>query len=408
MLYFSVITKSTSIMSTVSPLWLKLFKSQTEIHKRLFAGEKAVELGRGGVVKISKLTGLSRTTITKGIKELKEPTLNVGQVRKKGSGRKRTEIKQKNIIQELENILDENTIGDPMSDLKWTCKTTRTISKELKAKGFSVSHQTVCKLLSEMDYSLQVNKKMVGTGNHPDRDAQFQYINNEVKCFIEKENPVISVDTKKKELVGNFKNQGASWNKKGQAPMVKDHDFRSYAEGVAIPYGAYDIKENKGFVNVGISSDTSEFAVNSIRMWWKSIGSKRYNTSKELLICADGGGSNGSRSRAWKFYLQKLSNEIGIDITVCHYPPGTSKWNKIEHRMFSFISINWKGKPLKSYQTIINLIGGTKTKKGLTIEANLDKNEYTKGIKISDQELKAINLKQHEKHPQWNYSIYKT
>ncbi len=392
-------------MIKVSSFWLKLFNHQTEIQKRLFAGEKALELGYGGIVEVSKITGLSRTTITKGIKELKEQHLNIQQVRKKGSGRKKVEEKQKNLKLGLEKILDENTAGDPMSVLKWTCKTTRTISANLKEKGFSISHQTVCKLLSEMGYSLQVNKKMVGTGNHPDRDAQFQYINKQVKSFIKQENPVISVDTKKKELIGDFKNPGASWNKKGQAPKVKDHDFRSYAEGIAIPYGAYDVNENKGFVNVGVSSDTSEFAVNSIRMWWQTIGMKQYSKSNELLICADGGGSNSSRSRAWKFYLQKFANETGLSITVCHYPPGTSKWNKIEHRMFSFISMNWKGKPLESYQAIINLIGGTKTKKGLTIQAKLDEKEYAKGIKISDEELMAINLKQHEKHPKWNYSI---
>jgi transposase len=392
-------------MAKVSPLWLKLFESQTEIQKRLFAGEKALELGYGGIVEISKITGLSRTTITKGIKELKGQKINLQQIRKKGSGRKKVEEKQDNIKEELEKILEENTAGDPMSVLKWTCKTTRAISAEMKEKKFAISHQTVCKLLSEMGYSLQVNKKMVGTGDHPDRDAQFQYINEQVKTFIKQGCPVISVDTKKKELVGNFKNAGASWNKKGQAPKVKDHDFLSYADGIAIPYGTYDIKENKGFVNVGVSSDTSEFAVNSIRMWWQTIGAKQYCMSNELLICADGGGSNSSRSRAWKYYLQEFANETGLDITVCHYPPGTSKWNKIEHRMFSFISMNWKGKPLESYQTIINLIGGTKTKKGLTIQAKLDKKKYAKGVKISDMELNAINLKQHKNHPKWNYSI---
>jgi len=392
-------------MGKTSPLWLKLFEAQSENQKRLFAGEKALELGYGGIVEISRVTGLSRTTITKGIKELKGQDIDIQQIRKKGGGRKKVEEKQTDIKKELEIILDENTAGDPMSVLKWTCKTTRTISAEMKEKNLSISHQTVCKLLSEMGYSLQVNKKMVGTGNHPDRNAQFQYINNHVKSFIEQGNPVISVDTKKKELVGNFKNAGAAWNKKGQAPKVNDHDFRSYAEGIAIPYGTYDIKENKGFVNVGVSSDTSEFAVNSIRMWWQTTGVELYGTSKELLVCADGGGSNGSRSRAWKYYLQELANEIGLKITVCHYPPGTSKWNKIEHRMFSFISMNWKGMPLESYQTIINLIGGTKTKKGLSIEAKLDKKNYVKGIKISDKELEKINLEHHKKHPKWNYSI---
>ena len=392
-------------MLTVSSFWLKLFRNLTEIQKRLFAAEKAIDLGYGGIAHVSKQTGMSRTTITKGIQELKKTNLPVGQIRKKGGGRKKVEDKFVGITHELENILDENTIGDPMSVLKWTCKTTRTISKELKNKGFTVSHQTVCNLLSQMDYSLQVNKKMVGTGNHPDRDAQFKYINNHVKSFIKQKKPVISVDTKKKELVGNFKNQGAAWFKKGGSPKVNDHDFRSYSKGIAIPYGTYDIIENEGFVNVGVSFDTSEFAVNSIRTWWEIIGKKRYPTANELLICADGGGSNGSRSRAWKFYLQEFANDAGLNITVCHYSPGTSKWNKIEHRMFSFISMNWKGKPLESYQTIINLIGGTKTNKGLTIEAKLDKTEYKKGLKISDEELKRINLNEHETHPKWNYSI---
>lgn len=392
-------------MPNISPYWLKLFECQNELGKRLYAAEKALELGRGGIVQISQLTGISRTTITKGIKELKQDDLPISQIRRKGSGRKLIEQKYDFIKEKLEGILEETTLGDPMSVLKWTCKTTRSISAQLKRERISVSHQTICRLLHSMGYSLQVNKKMIGTGNHPDRDAQFQYINDQVKTYMSENQPVISVDTKKKEMIGNFKNQGAGWHKKGEAPKVRDHDFRSYAKGMAIPYGTYDIADNEGFVNVGISADTSEFAVNSIRLWWLNIGQYKYPGSKKLLICADCGGSNGNRSRAWKFHLQDLANETKLEITVCHYPPGTSKWNKIEHRMFSFISMNWKGKPLESYQTIINLIGNTKTEKGLSIEANLDEKQYVKGIKISDQELSSLNIDKHEKHPDWNYSI---
>jgi hypothetical protein len=386
--------------------WLKIFQVLDENKKRWFAAEKAIDLGRGGIKLISELTGLSRTTIIKGISDLNESkTLPEDRVRKTGGGRKPLAIINKKIISEIEKIVDENTAGHPMNALKWTSKTSRNIADELARKGFEVSHTTVCKVLNDLEYSLQSNKKILSTKQDPERDEQFKYINKLVTQFSKNNDPVISVDTKKKELIGNFKNNGQTWKKKGQAQAVLDHDFRSLGKGIAIPYGAYDIQENEGFVNVGISSDTAEFAANSIYQWWKAFGCKRYPEAVKLLICADGGGSNGSRSRLWKKNIQELVNKILIPITVCHYPPGTSKWNKIEHRMFSFISLNWKGIPLENYETVINLIGGTKTKTGLKVKAKLDKNSYEKGLKVSEDDFEKINLTYHKKHPKWNYTI---
>jgi len=297
------------------------------------------------------------------------------------------------------------TAGDPMKNLKWTCKSTRNISDELSKLGHEISYEVVRSILKEQGYSLQTNKKMLSGKDHPDRDSQFKYINRTVNRFLSNNNPVISVDTKKKELVGNFANKGQEWKKKGSATKVFDHDFRSLGDGIAVPYGAYDLKRNEGFVNVGVSSDTSEFAVNSIWEWWRHFGKRSYQQSEELLICADGGGSNSSRSRAWKFYLQELANKIGVSITVCHYPPGTSKWNKIEHRMFSFISMNWKGKPLENYETILKLISETKTKSGLKIKSRLDEKTYKKGKKITQEEYEKIAIKFKNKFPLWNYTI---
>ncbi len=386
--------------------WLKIFQVLDENKKRWFAAEKACEIGRGGINYISELTGMSRTTITKGMKELKKSKILPDEmIRHSGGGRKSLLENDKQISAAIENIVGENTAGDPMKVLKWTSKTSRNIATELSKKGIIVSHTTVCKILNELDYSLQSNKKILNTKQDPNRDDQFKYINKIVTKFFNKDYPVISVDTKKKELVGNFKNNGQTWNKKNKAKAVYDHDFKSLSDGLAIPYGTYDIKANDGFVNVGTSADTAEFAVNSILQWWKIFGCKRYPAAKELLICADGGGSNSSRGRLWKTQLQQLSNKIKIDITVCHYPPGTSKWNKIEHKMFSFISLNWKGIPLENYETIIKLISGTKTKTGLKVKAKLDENTYKKGIKISDDDFEKIHLIYHEKYPKWNYTI---
>jgi Rhodopirellula transposase DDE domain len=386
--------------------WMKIFRVLDENKKRWFAAEKAIELGRGGVKLISELTGMSRTTLIKGMTELTEnKNLPTDRVRNIGGGRKSVLQVNKKLVSEIERIVGENTVGHPMNSLKWTSKTSRNIADELNRKGLKTSHTTVCNILNELEYSLKSNKKFLSTKQDPDRDEQFKYINKIASRFSKNDQPVISVDTKKKELVGNFKNSGKVWKKKGELDIVYDHDFGSLAQGIAIPYGTYDVNENEGVVNIGISSDTAEFAMNSIYQWWKICGRKRYPKASRLLICADGGGSNGSRNRLWKTCLQDLANKIRLNITVCHYPPGTSKWNKVEHKMFSFISLNWKGIPLKNYETIIKLISGTKTKSGLKVKAKLDKNTYSKGIKISDEEFDNINLKYHKKYPKWNYTI---
>jgi transposase len=398
--YQGMISKSNEKM------WLKLFQSQNESQKRWIAAYKSIELGYGGIKKVSLLTGMSQTTIIKGIQELKnQPILNNEKIRQDGGGRKRVFDTDKKLISAIEKILDENTVGDPMSLLKWTCKSTRTLAEQLNKKGFDISYKTVGMILHKLKYSLQNNTKTISGKNHPNRDAQFRYINKTVKEFINNGSPVISVDTKKRELVGKFKNNGKTWRKQGDPKKVHDHDFRSLSEGIAIPYGTYDINANEGFVNVGVTSDTAEFAVNSIEQWWILVGRKRYQKSKKILICADGGGSNGSKNRLWKSCLQNLSKKLRIAITVCHYPPSTSKWNKIEHRLFSFISLNWKGVPLENYETVINLIGGTKTSTGLKVKAKLDKRNYEKKIKVPDEVFDSINIRFHKKHPQWNYTI---
>lgn len=391
----------------ISKEWIKAFNTLSEPQKRWFAAIKSIELGYGGISIVSRTTGLSRTTITTGCKEIRSKKSFedcAERLRKEGAGRKKISFLDPRLIDAIENILEESSAGDPMSKLKWTCKSTRKIVEILSKKNLNVSNVTVMNILKEQGYSLQSNKKMLSGRNHPDRDAQFCYINKLVNKFAHKNYPVISVDTKKKELVGNFKNSGQTWQK--DAIEVFDHDFKSLGEGIAIPYGAYDINRNEGFVNVGISSDTAEFAVTSIWQWWRHFGKKHYPSTKEMLVCADGGGSNSSRTKAWKFYLQELANKLGISITIAHYPPGTSKWNKIEHKMFSFISMNWKGKPLKNYETIINLISSTKTKSGLKVKAKLDKKQYEKGIKVSKEDFDKIQLNFHKKFPQWNYTIH--
>ena len=387
--------------------WLKVWSSANEIQKRQIAAVKALELGWGGITTVETLTGMSHTTIRKGIQELQ----NVDEIKRKrirriGGGRKKIEIKYQKVIEYLEKIMDKNTAGDPMSLLKWTNKSTYKISEELKKVGYDICPNTVGRLLKEQDYSLQANVKTIEGSSIPERDEQFKYINKQVKKFIKLGEPVISVDTKKRERVGNFKNNGRTWEKKGLPKEVNVYDFPSLGIGIAILYGIYDVFRNNGFVNVGISYDTSEFAVESIRQWWNLMGKIHYPDLKGLLICADGGGSNGSRRRGWKFFLQELADEMEIPISVCHLPPGTSKWNKIEHRLFSFISMNWKGKPLVNYETIINLISSTTTKTGLTVVARLDDREYEKGRKITDGKMSKIHLKLHSLHPKWNYSIY--
>jgi len=352
---------------------------------------------------------MSRVTITQGEKELsgrkRLRQAASGRAREAGGGRKKVEEVDLGLLANLRSIVEETTAGDPMSPLKWTSKSTRTIAEELTRCGHPVSSVTVGRCLEEMGYTLQANVKNREGTNHPDRDAQFRYLNRQVKAFRRSDDPVISVDTKKKELVGAFKNAGRRWLPKGDAEEVSVHDFPHLGKGKAIPYGAYDIARDRAVVNVGVDHDTAEFAVESIRRWWNLDGKQHYLRGKRLLICADSGGSNGNRQRAWKLHLQSLSDEIGMAISVCHYPPGTSKWNKIEHRLFSFISLNWRGKPLLNFETIVNLIGGTRTRSGLKVQAILDTNPYPTGVEISDDEIDKLRIKRHAKLPAWNYTL---
>jgi hypothetical protein len=338
-----------------------------------------------------------------GRKRLKTP--EAGRVRQPGGGRKKAEELAPSIGHHLSRILEETTAGDPMSLLKWTSKSTRAIAEELTRLGHPITGVTVGRCLRQMGYSLQANAKTKEGPQHPDRDAQFRYLNQQVKRFRRSGDPVISVDTKKKELVGAFKNGGRTWRPKGEPRRLNVHDFPSLGQGKAIPYGAYDLALDRAVVNVGVTHDTAEFAAESIRRWWRLDGRRHYRGAKQLLICADSGGSNGNRPRAWKVELQKLSDEIGLPISVCHYPPGTSKWNKIEHRLFSFISLNWKGQPLVNYETMVNLIGGTRTRSGLAVKAVLDTREYQTGLEVSAEQVEALHLRRHSVHPDWNYTL---
>ena len=389
--------------------WLKVFCTLNEFQARLFAADKALDLGRGGISRLAALTGLSRTTITKAVEELgsggKLVNPGEGRVRRVGGGRKRVEGVDPGVPELLKKILEETTAGDPMSLLRWTCKSTRTLAEELTRLGRPITWVTVARCLDDMGYSLQANRKTKEGPQHANRDAQFRYINRQVKALIAAGDPVISVDAKKKEMVGPFKNAGRTWRPKGKPREVNTKDFPSLAQGKALPYGVYDSGKNRAVVNVGVTHDTAELAVESIRRWWKLDGRKTYPEARRLLICADAGGSNGNRLRLWKLNLQQMADQIQIPITVCHYPPGTSKWNKIEHRLFSFISLNWKGEPLINYETIINLIGGTKMRTGLKVKAVLDTNQYEIGIKVSDEQLEGIRLRRHRVHPAWNYTI---
>lgn len=382
-----------------------LLPALNEKQKRLLVGAEAIALGYGGIKLLSDMTGMSTNTITRGVREIETGAEDVSRIRSAGSGRKRLTIKYPDIKNCIEDIIDPDTRGDPESPLRWTCKSVRNISDFLIGKGYSVSRQSVARILREMEYSLQGNRKTKEGKDHPDRDKQFRFISKACKRFLAKENPVISVDTKKKELVGDYKNEGREWHKKNGAIAVNGHDFPDPKVSKAIPYGIYDIGDNSGWVNVGITADTAEFAVSSIRYWWQYVGSRRYSTATKLLICADAGGSNGYRLRLWKKELQRFADAREIEITVCHFPPGTSKWNKIEHRLFSFISINWRGKPLTSYQVIINLIASTTTKAGLVVKARLDKKRYTKGKKVPDHEMENLRIVKNKFHGEWNYTI---
>ena len=381
-----------------------------EKQRRIYLASEAIAIGRGGITEVSRVSGISRSVINAGIKDIREDNADVlsidAPIRRKGAGRKPITETQPGIKTALEKLVSDSTFGDPMSPLLWTTKSLRNLADELVSEGFQIGYRKVGYLLEEMGYSLQKNQKMNQVGEeHPDRNAQFNHINEKVKTFGAAEYPVISIDCKKKELVGNFQNVGQEYAPKKHPVKVSDHDFPLPELGKAAPYGIYDISANEGYVSVGISADTAQFAVASIRNWWYSMGIERYPNAPKLLITADGGGSNGSRNRLWKKELQNLANETGLEISVCHFPPGTSKWNKIEHRMFSQISKNWRGRPLESLMVIVNLIAATTTKNGLTIQCQLDLNQYPRGIKISDDELASINIVGDDFHPNWNYTI---
>lgn len=383
-----------------------------EAQKRLYLASEAETLGRGGISALSEAAGVSRMTITTGIKELNEgryegvPGEKGQRIRKEGAGRKPIEETQPGIRAALDSLMDGATLGSPQSLLLWTTKSLRNLEEELKKKEFSIGYRKIGYLLKDMGYSLHLNQKMDQVGaRHPDRNEQFKHINNTALDYTSKGLPVISIDCKKKENIGNFKNGGAEYAPKGKPVRVLDHDFPLPEYGKAAPYGVYDVGANEGMVSVGVSHDTAQFAVNSIRTWWQEMGIARYPDAKRLLITCDGGGSNGSRNRLWKVELQKFSDETGLEVEVCHFPPGTSKWNKIEHRMFSQITKNWRGRPLVSLEVIVNLIAATTTKAGLVVKCKADMNQYETGIKVSDEELSEVNLKGHDFHPEWNYIV---
>jgi len=387
--------------------FLKIFDTLNEAQARWFAAREAMEIGYGGIKRVQELTGMSKPTILRGLRQLrqKKPLNLDGRVRALGGWRKPLEAHDPGLLSALQRIVEETTGGDPMSPLLWTNKSTARIARELTAQGHRVSQRTVDRKLLEWGYSLQLNLKNKEGHAPVQRDEQFRHINRLVGQFIRRAEPVLSVDTKKKEQVGNFKNPGKTWRLKGCPTEVNVHDFHSLAKGTAIPYGTYDVGRNEGVVNVGISHDTAEFAVQSIYQWWVLCGRYHYRKAKRWLICADDGGSNASRCWAWKYHLQGLADRLGLEISVCHYPTGTSKWNKIEHRLFSFISINWQGKPLTSYETVVNLIGSTTTREGLYVKAKLDKKQYLKGQKVTKRELEDLNITYGKANPQWNYII---
>lgn len=377
-----------------------------ELHRRLWAGTEARALGRGGVAIVARATRLSRNTVVRGLSEITQKKISAStRVRRSGAGRKPKILLTPGLAKALEELVEPVTRGDPESPLRWTSKSTRHLAQELKAGGHEVSHNLVAGLLHDMEYSLQANRKTLEGASHPDRNAQFEYISKLVKSQMKKDLPVISVDTKKKELVGPFRNAGQTWRPKGNPEKVDVHDFLDPEKGKAIPYGVYDIRRNLGWVSVGVDHDTSAFAVATIRKWWCELGRKHYPNAKSLLIIADGGGSNGSRLRLWKWELHKLAQKMGITISVSHLPPGTSKWNKIEHRLFSFISQNWKGQPLLTHAAIVSLIGATKTSTGLKVRCVLDKRKYPKGIKPTEEQMASINLVLDNFHGDWNYRI---
>ena len=377
--------------------------------RRLLAAAEAQVLGHGGITAVAAATGVSRRAIHAGLKELEErpksPLSASRRIRRPGAGRKKLVEQDVTLRADLERLVEPLTRGDPETPLRWTCKSLRRLAEELAAQGHPVSRTVVGELLSEMGYSLQANAKTLEGTDHPDRNAQFEHINREVQARLAEGQPVISVDTKKKELIGPFKNPGKTWRAKGQPEAVNVYDFIDSSLGRANPYGVYDLAADEGWVSVGTDHDTATFAVQTIRRWWQAVGQAAYPDATDLMITADGGGSNGSRVRLWKVELQRLAYEIGLTIRVCHFPPGTSKWNKIEHRLFSFISMNWRGQPLVSHEVMIQLIANTRTRSGLRVRAELDAAKYPKGLKVTDEEFLAIRLEPDQFHGQWNYTI---
>ncbi len=373
--------------------------------RRMMAANEARQLGHGGVSKISRASGLSRVTITKGMRELRDRPLTPGRIRRPGGGRATLLRLDPDLPRRLEGLVEPLARGDPESPLRWTSKSTRALAEELTAQHHPVSHEKVAQFLRQMDYSLQSNRKTEEGNDHPDRDAQFEHINKQVRQALANRRPVISVDTKKKELIGNYENEGRQWRKSKSPQKVNGHDFPGPSVPRAYPYGIYDLAHNSGFVNVGTDHDTGAFAVASIRGWWRFEGQRLYPKVRQLLITADGGGSNGYRLRQWKMELQKVADSTGLSIRVCHFPPGTSKWNKVEHRLFSFISSNWRGEPLRDYETVVRLIARTTTAKGLKVTCRLDRRRYPVGRKVTNKEFATVNLKPNSFHGEWNYTI---
>lgn len=397
-------------VANVQEKYKLLSATMTERMRRHWAAAEALALPRGGISLVAEATGLSRTTITAGIRELRQPdsglALDPQRCRQAGAGRRLLAMDDATLIHDLEQLVDPVTRGDPMSPLRWTCKSTRQLAQTLQEQGHTISHPTVATLLHHLGYSLQVNRKTREGSAHPDRNAQFMFINGRVVAFQKAKQPVVSVDTKKKENLGNFKNNGHEWQPAGEPEEVRAKDFPDKRLGKAIPYGVYDLTCNQGWVSVGIGHDTARFAVETIRRWLVEMGQLLYPHAEHLLITADGGGSNGHRNRLWKVALQELAQETGLKISVCHFPPGTSKWNKIEHRMFCHITKNWRGRPLTSRAVVVNLIGSTTTTTGLTIHAELDEGAYPIGTKVTDEELAGVCIKHNKFHGEWNYTIF--
>ncbi len=396
-------------MSAIAALTQKfraIWPLLNERTRRLTAANEAMQMGYGGVCVVHRACGLSRKAILKGIGEIERGDSSLAErIRRPGAGRKNLTVLDSGLVAALDDLIEGGTRGDPESPLRWVCKSTRTLAEELSQQAHPVSHMRVAQLLHEQDYSLQSNRKLEEGEDHPDRDAQFRHINRCVKRALAAGEPVISVDTKKKELVGNYANSGQQWRVAKQPQRVKGHDFPGTEVPRAYPYGIYDLGRNSGFVNVGTDHDTGAFAVASIRGWWRFEGRRLYPAVRTLWITADGGGSNGWRLRLWKLELQGFADESGLCLSICHFPPGTSKWNKIEHRLFSFISSNWRGEPLRDYQTVVNLIASTTTAKGLTVTCRLDRRKYPTGRKVSREQMKQVNLKPNKFHGEWNYTI---